>query len=172
MWNVEPHGSSFPIKEDHVTQNIGSTEHGDSRAQEAFRDQAGKVSDQAQRAGASVRDQVTRQLDDRSTAAGEQVAAMARAMREMGGQLRSQGNDGPARVSEEAAERVERLGRYMHEADGRRIMADVEDFGRRQPWVIAAAGLTARAVAARVLKGTRREGARAAGAGGGEQGGP
>jgi hypothetical protein len=143
-----------------VTQNIGPTEHGDSRAQEASRDQAGKVSEQAQRAGASIRDQVRRQLDDRSTLAGEQVAAMARAMRDMGGQLRSQGNDGPGRVSEEAAERVERLGRYLHEADGGRIMADIEDVGRRQPWVVAAAGLAAGAMAARFLKASSRKGAR------------
>jgi hypothetical protein len=131
-----------------VTEHIGSPEQSDSRAQEVIRGNAGRVSDQ-----------VRRQLDQRSTTAGEQVAAMGRAIRDMGGQLRSQGNEAPARVSEEAAERVERLGRYLRDADGRRIMADIEDFGHRQPWVVAAAGLTVGAMAARFLKASSRDSA-------------
>jgi hypothetical protein len=135
-----------------VTEHTQTGRH----APEVFRESAGRVSDQARRAGASVQDQVRRQLGDRTTAAGEEAGAIGRAMRDMSGQLRSQGNDGAAWVSEEAAERAERLGRYMRDADGGRILADVEDLGRRQPWLIAALGVTAGVVAARFLKASSR----------------
>ena len=152
-----------------MTEHTDSTVPTDSRAPEVVRESAARVSDQARRAGASVHDQVRRQLGDRTTVAGEQAAAIGRAMRDMSGQLRSQGNDGAAWVSEETADRAERLGRYMRDADGGRIMADVEDFGRRQPWLIAALGVTAGVVAARFLKASSRRGGRSRGAGYGEE---
>jgi hypothetical protein len=139
-----------------VTEYTGSTVQTGSQAAEVFPESTGRLSDQARRAGASVQDQVRRQLGDRTTAAGEQAAAIGRAMRDMSGHLRSQGNDGAAWVTEETAERAERLGRYMRDADGGRILADVEDFGRRQPWLIAALGVTAGVVAARFLKASSR----------------
>jgi hypothetical protein len=141
-----------------VTEHTDSTVPTDSRAPEVLRERAGSVSDQARRAGTSVQDQVRRQLGDRTTVAGEQAAAIGRAMRDMSGQLRSQGNDGAAWVSEETADRAERLGRYMRDADGGQILADVEDFGRRRPWLIAALGVTAGVVAARFLKASSRRG--------------
>jgi hypothetical protein len=147
-----------------VTEYTDSTIETDSRAHEVLREGAGKVADQARRAGTSIQDQVRRQLGDRSAAAGEQAVAIGRAMRDMSGQLRSQGNEGAARVSEEAADRAERLGRYMRDADGGQILGDAEDFGRRRPWVIAALGVTAGVVAARFLKASSRNGGRRQGA--------
>lgn len=126
-----------------MTQYISSTDETESPARQANQ---------------SVKEQMTRQLDDRSTMVGQQVAALGQAMRDMGTQLRSNGNDAPARMSEQAASRVERLGRYLRDTDGRRILTDIEDVGRGRPWLLAAAGMTAGVLAARFLKASRRNG--------------
>src|ERR687884_343498 len=82
----------------------------------------------------------------------QQVASVSDAMRSMGEQLRSQGSDMPAQLVHQVANQTEQLGRYLRDSDADRILRDVEDFGRRQPWVVAAAGLALGVAAARFLK--------------------
>ena len=77
-------------------------------------------------------------------------------MRSMGEQLRNQGNDLPAQLAQQAAEKADHLGRYLREADADQILRDVERFGRRQPWVVAAAGLALGVAAARFVKASSR----------------
>ena len=67
-------------------------------------------------------------------------------------QLREQGKDGPARVADQVAERAERAGSWMKDSDADRILGDVEDFARSNPWAVAAGGLALGFVASRVLK--------------------
>ena len=97
------------------------------------------------------------QVDQRSTQAGETVTSAAQDARSVGEELRKQGKDGPARMADQAAERAERLGGYLQESDADRILRDVEDFGRRQPWAIAAAGLALGFVGSRFLRASSRE---------------
>jgi len=68
------------------------------------------------------------------------------------GQLREQGKDQPAKLAEQAADRAERVSRYLTDSDADRILGDVEDFGRRQPWAVIAGGLALGLVASRFLK--------------------
>ena len=70
----------------------------------------------------------------------------------MAEQSRSEGNDQQARLVEQAADRGERLSAYLKRADGEQMLAEAEDFARRQPWVIAGAGLAVGLVVARALK--------------------
>ena len=67
-------------------------------------------------------------------------------------ELRKQGKDAPARYVEQAADRAERVGGYLERSDGERILHDVEDFGRRNPWAVAAGGLLLGFAASRMLK--------------------
>jgi hypothetical protein len=122
------------------------------RARETVGDTAQRAGDKAREAGATVQERVRDQVGERSTTAGEQADQVSQAVRDMSGQLRSQGNDLPSRAAEEVANRVEQFARYLRESDGNRIMSDIEDFGRRQPLVVAAVGLAAGVVAARLLK--------------------
>ena len=124
--------------------------------QQSLQDQAQQVSLKAREVGGTVQDQVRQQVDARSTQAGEQVGSVSQAMRGMGDQLRSQGNDLPAQLVHQAAAKTEELGRYLREADADRILRDVEDFGRRQPLVMAAAGLALGVADARFLKASRQ----------------
>ena len=73
------------------------------------------------------------QVDQRSTQAGEQVRSAAGDVRTVADELRKQGKDAPARYAEQAADRAEQLGGYLHDANGDRILRDVEDYARTQP---------------------------------------
>jgi hypothetical protein len=111
-----------------------------------------KVRDTAQEAKSQAGERVREQVDTRSTQAGEQVQSVAQAMRQSGDQLRSQETEGAAKVVEGSAERVERLGSYLERASADEILNDVEDFARRQPWVVVAGAFALGLVASRFLK--------------------
>ena len=111
-----------------------------------------KLKGGAQEAQARVREQV----DQRSTQAAEQVSATAEALRTTSRQLREQGQDAPAHVAEKVAHHAERLGGYLSDSSADRILADLEDFGRRQPMAVAGIGIVAGFMASRFLKASSR----------------
>ena len=115
--------------------------------------------DKVQEAGEVVKDAVRRQVDTRSTQVGEQAATVSRVLYRAGQDLRSQGQRAPGELLEQAAGRVDAMGRYLTEADSQRFLSDLEDFGRRQPLAMFAIGVAAGLVAARFLNGSRRRGA-------------
>jgi ElaB/YqjD/DUF883 family membrane-anchored ribosome-binding protein len=111
-----------------------------------------KAKEQAQQAAGQARSTLRSQVDQRSTQAGERVGTVASDARSVGEQLRQQGKEQPAKLAEQAADRAERLGDYLKNNDADRILGDVEDFGRRQPWVVIAGGVALGIVASRFLK--------------------
>ena len=115
-----------------------------------------QAAEQARRATGKARDQVRAQVDRRSTQAGEQVARQAADIRSVGDELRNQGKGGPARIADQIAERTERVGAWLTESDADRIIGDVEDYGRRNPWAIAAGGAALGFMASRLLKASSR----------------
>ena len=70
----------------------------------------------------------------------------------MAQQLREQGKDGPAKLADQAADRAQRVGSYLEDSDADRIIGDVEDFARRNPWAVALGGLALGFAASRVLR--------------------
>jgi hypothetical protein len=114
------------------------------------------VKDQAQekvqQASGAAKDRLREQVDQRSTQAGERMSSAAGDARSVGEELRRQGKEQPARLAEQAAGRAERLGSYLQESDADRILSDVEQLGRRQPWAVAAGGVALGFVASRFLK--------------------
>ncbi len=118
------------------------------KAQPVVEQTRGKA--QVVRAQAATR--IEEQVDVRSTQAGEQVRSVGNALRTTSEELRGQGQDRPAKVAEQAATRADQLGQYLREADGQKILRDAEDFARRQPWLVAAAGAAVGILAARFLK--------------------
>jgi len=120
-----------------MTEARQAVEQGQEKAQEA----AGK-------AGGKLREQ----LDQRSHQAGEKVSGAAQDLRSVSEELRSQGKETPANIADKAAERTEQIGSYLKEANGDRLLEDIEDLGRRQPLVALAGGLAVGLVAARFLK--------------------
>jgi len=120
--------------------------------QEKAREVAGQAQDRARESAGQARGRISQEVDRRSTRAGEQVSSNASDARSVADELRKQGKDAPARYVEQAADRAERLGGYLQESDGDRILRDVEDFARRNPWAVAAGGLLVGFAASRMLK--------------------
>jgi F0F1-type ATP synthase membrane subunit b/b' len=126
----------------------GVRDQAQQKAQEV-REQAGE---QVRKATGQARERARDQVDQRSTQAGEQVHQHASDLRDVAQQLREQGKNGPAKIADEVAGRAERAGSWMKESDADRIVSDVEDFARGNPWAVAAGGLALGFVASRLLK--------------------
>lgn len=122
------------------------------QAQEKAQEVASQAQDKAREAAGQARGRMREQVDQRSTHLGRQVSENAGDARTIAEDLRKQGKDTPARYVDQAADRAERLGGYLEHSDGDRILRDVEDFGRRNPWAIAASGLLIGFAASRMLK--------------------
>jgi hypothetical protein len=122
------------------------------RAREGAEQVAGQAQEKAQQLRGQASGRMREQVDTRSTQAGEQVQSLADAMRRTGETLRNEGKEGPARLTDGAAERAERLGGYLTDSDADRILRDVESFARRQPWLVAAGGFVLGLLGSRVLK--------------------
>jgi hypothetical protein len=125
--------------------------------QEKAREVAGQAQDKAREAAGQARGRMSQEVDRRSTQAGEQVSSSAGDARSVAEELRKQGKDTPARYVDQAADRAERLGGYLQGSDGDRILRDVEDFARRNPWAVAAGGLVLGFAASRMLKASSGE---------------
>jgi hypothetical protein len=125
------------------------------------REKVGEAADQAKETAQNVASQaqnkVREQVDQRTTEAGERVGSSADDIRSVGQELRNQGKEGPANVAEQVADRIDRAADYLRDSDADRILSDVEDFGRRQPWAVLAGGLVVGLAAARFLKASSRE---------------
>jgi hypothetical protein len=121
-------------------------------AQDKAKEAAVQAQDKAREAADHARGRVRDQLDQRSTQLGEQVGSSVSDARSVAEQLRNQGKQAPARYVEQAADRAERLGGYLCESDGDRLLNDVEDFARRNTWAVALGGLALGFAASRLLK--------------------
>ena len=135
---------------------VGSTATADAstteQVKDQIRDKAQQAQDKAQGALGQARGRLREQVDQRSTQAGDQVHSAVQDVRGVAEQLRGQGKDTPARVAEQVADRAESFGTYLRDADGERLLRDVEDVARRQPWLVAAGGLALGFAASRFLK--------------------
>jgi hypothetical protein len=106
----------------------------------------------ATRAKFEGRERLREQIDQRTTEVGEDVRSAAQAVRRTVQQLRTEGNGRAADLLEGIADRGERLGGYLREADGDRMLRDVEGFARRQPWLFTGAGALIGFMTARFVK--------------------
>lgn len=140
------------------TASSGASDGGASeQAQEKAKEVAGQAQEKARDAGQQMRGRAGEQIDQRSTQAGQQMRGTADDVRSLAQQMREQGKDKPARYAEQAADRAERLGGYLEDADGDRLLRDAEDFGRRNPWAVVAGGLALGFAASRMLKASSNE---------------
>jgi hypothetical protein len=114
-------------------------------AVEQAQEQVGQVRGQA-------RQRLSEELSSRSSQAGEQVRDTGTALRETGRTLRQQGKTGAAKTLDHAAGQADRLASYLSDANGDRMLRDVERFARRQPWLFTLGGVVGGFLASRFLK--------------------
>ena len=110
------------------------------------------VSSKASEAVDSGRGVLADQIGQRSTQLSDQVGSASQTMRRVADQARTEGNDQHARLAEQAADRGDRVSSYLQEVEPEQLLSDVEDFARRQPWVVAGVGLFIGFAVARSLK--------------------
>ena len=122
------------------------------QAQEKAQQAAGQAKEQAQQVAGQAKGRARTVVDERSTQAGQQVNQQAGDLRTRRPEAPRGGQGGPAKFADQAADRGERLGRYLEQSDADRILSDIEDFGRRQPWAVALGGLALGFAASRFLK--------------------
>jgi hypothetical protein len=113
---------------------------------------AGQAQSTGEQAARQAQHNLREQLNERSSQVAAKITERACDMRSVSEALREQGKDGPARAADRIAGYAENVGGYLREKDSDQLLADVEDFGRRQPWAIAAGGLTLGFIASRFLK--------------------
>jgi hypothetical protein len=122
------------------------------QVKDQVRDKAQMAQDKTSATLGQARGRLREQIDQRSTQAGDEIRSTAHQVRSLAEQLREQGKDMPARMVVQAADRSESFGNYLRNADGDRLLGDVESFARRQPWAVAAGGLALGFAASRLLK--------------------
>lgn len=87
---------------------------------------------------------------------GGRIRTTAESVRVAAGQLRDDPNAAlVAGLVERGADAIDRIGAYVQETPVERITADAEELGRKQPWLLATAGVAAGLFASRLLKATR-----------------
>ena len=143
--STPPQADTAPSSQDEPS---GATAQAQEKAQEVMGQAQEKAQEAKEQAGGKLREQV----DQRSKQAGEQVSTTASDLRTVGEELRKQGKETPANLADQAAERTEQLGSYLTESDADKILSDVEDFARRQPWAVVAGGVVLGFAASRFLK--------------------
>jgi ElaB/YqjD/DUF883 family membrane-anchored ribosome-binding protein len=119
---------------------------------EGMREASDAVSSKASEAVDRGRGVVADQLGQRSTQLSDQVGSASQTMRRVADQARTEGNVQQARLAEQAADRGDRVSSYLQEVEPEQLLSDVEDFARRQPWVVAGVGLFVGFALARSLK--------------------
>ena len=122
------------------------------QVKDQVREKAQVAQDKARGAVGQARGRLGDQVDQRSTQAGERIAGTASDVRSIAEELRNQGKDAPATLAEQVAGQADRVGDYLKGASGDRILRDAEDLARRQPTLVAAAGLALGFAASRFLK--------------------
>jgi ElaB/YqjD/DUF883 family membrane-anchored ribosome-binding protein len=129
-------------------QSLSTKEQAQEKVQDTAQQMQGKAVELTGQAGSRVRSQI----DTRTTQAGTQLQTTASAMRRTGQSLREEGNQTEAKLIDQIADRAERLGGYMTNVDADRLLRDAEDFGRRQPWLLAFSGAAIGFFASRFMK--------------------
>ena len=133
---------------DQQGQQEGLKEQAAAKVQDAASVAQEKASELREQGSARLRDQ----FDQRSNQAGSQVRSLADALRRSGSDLSNEGNTSSARLAEQAADRIDRVGGYLEQKSGDELMRDIETFARRRPWMLAGVGMLAGVAAARFMK--------------------
>jgi ElaB/YqjD/DUF883 family membrane-anchored ribosome-binding protein len=98
---------------------------------------AHQLQEKASEAKVRTRRRLQEQIDSRSTETGQQMSRTASALRQTAQQLRDDQQEPQAKLLEQVADRAERLGTYLEETDGDRLLRDVERIVRQRPWLVA-----------------------------------
>ena len=103
-----------------------------------------------------VQQQATSQLNQQKETAAAELSTVVNAVRRFGESLNNEGQ-GPitrmaAQYGDKAAESLDRVARYLREQDPKRLLNDVQNFGRRQPALLIGGAFLLGFAGARIIK--------------------
>jgi hypothetical protein len=151
---VRPAGAPMVPRPGPAVPSTGGPE--DEPAGDGAEQAVAPVVEQAKEAGTEVAQQARRraqdEVDRRTTEAGERLAGTAADLREIAEGLRAKDKETPARLASQAADRIERLGSYLREADLDRLSGDLGRIARRRPAVLLVGAAAAGVLAGRLIK--------------------
>jgi ElaB/YqjD/DUF883 family membrane-anchored ribosome-binding protein len=146
---IETLGEEVPMSEiGSGSSSSGVTEQARDQVQQV----AGQAGEKLQEAKGQLGGQIRSEVDSRTTQFGSQVDSTAHSLRAVGKELRNQGEETPAKLADQIADKVEQVASYLTNSNGDKILRDAENFGRKQPWLVIGAGLAVGFAAARFLK--------------------
>ena len=143
---------------DKAQEVAGKAQEMAAPAKEMAQDVAGQAKQQAQAAAGQAKDRASAQVDERTTQLGRQVGSQAEAIDGVAKTLREQGNEGPAKIAEQASEKVKAVASRLEEADGESLVSTAAELARENPAAAAAASAAAGFVAGRVIKAATGDG--------------
>jgi ElaB/YqjD/DUF883 family membrane-anchored ribosome-binding protein len=145
-------GTKLDSAKDKASEVAGKAQEVAAPAKEKAREVAGQAKGHAQAAAEEAKSRAAAQVDERSTQIGQQIGTQAEAIDGVAEELRRQGKDGPAKLAEQASERVKGIADHLEQTDGESLVAAAADLARENPAAAAAAGAAAGFVAGRVIK--------------------
>ncbi len=103
-----------------------------------------------------VQQQASSQINRQKETAASELTTVVNAVRRFGETLRNEG-EGPigrfaAQYGDKAAESLDRFARYLREQDPKRLLNDVQNFGRRQPALMIGGAFLLGFAGARLIK--------------------
>lgn len=123
---------------------------------EQVKQQSQQAVQQTQQAAGQAVQQAQQQaqtfLDGQKSKGSETLSSVAEALRQSGDQLRQQQQAPAAQVADKTAEQLNRVSSYLNDHSANELVADVEDFGRRNSVLFLGAAFTLGVFAARFLK--------------------
>jgi hypothetical protein len=126
-----------PLTESAPTDGQAVTE----QAQEKLKEGAEAAKEQALGVAQQAQARARAQIDQRTSEAGDRLKGSAGDVRSVAEHLRKEGKEGPAKLVEQAADRAESVGGYLSGADVDRLLRDVEQYARKNPWSVILGGL-------------------------------
>lgn len=120
------------------------------------RDAGEKAKEQAQEKLDQAKTQAMSKLRDGKSRVAGQVGTVAHAFRSAGNELRGEDQARLAEFTESAAERMERMGRYIDEHSLGELLDDVERIARRTPSLFLGGAFAMGLIGARFLKTSER----------------
>ena len=103
-----------------------------------------------------VQQQANSQINKQKETAASELTTVVNAVRRFGETLRNEG-EGPigrfaAQYGDKAADGIDRVARYLREQDPKRLLNDVQNFGRRQPALMIGGAFLLGFAGARIIK--------------------
>jgi|SRR5215216_3064246 len=134
--------SERPLGQEGSTEDIGGAVTNQQTGGQQTGGQNQDLLQHAKKAGGEIVNQVQQQagsqIERQKETAANELSKVVNAVRRVGETLSGEAANGPisryaAEYSDKAADTLERFTNYIREQDGRRLLNDVQNFGRRQP---------------------------------------